>query len=703
MLHVLHDSLEYQICIVLEKHMASKYVDYRSIKSVLLDSDNEDGEVPVETEDDDPLNIIYGLHHIVLEQAITYSDTERRTASLSIEKEVSKHSSQKECRQSETNDTDNEEARILIESRLDEFANGEENSKSCNHCAPKKRLMTMRDLRQGQHICFSGQHFTAHFKPAHKQIALYKHHAIVKEVNKTLSDHEAEITLIEFDKQNGKINVYETKTIYDLKYREIYVCEYRRPRYSPQKIVQRAESIAKGEGMSNNFTSYKFLFSNCEHFATWCVNGTEESLQAQGLRETLNGALTTLFGEGSKVANFVLRFFYLAADEIAVATASSAAKNATGHITLGVTGGAYLIYCIVMTLYLYCHQYRKRKEICRSCLKGKLLDLWLRFGAFALTSIISYLIVHFALPLINPAIGIPLLILFLVLSAAICWVVPKIRKSLASPLQCDKKEIKLISELKPGDVISFRYYMFDHNLVVTKVFPDPKTPTKGIIRCIHYNFPGPFSRRMITEEDFEKDLTETTVKVLDFGIQDTYSGDDVVRRAIARKGEKKWDSTTNRSDHLCYWAKVKDENASKLSYIETSTDDSDKGGSNSSPLGSALIDVKRVHLMKEIQPGDVVQIFGDGCHRNKVMLIGLKEKRTDREFDMDVIRLKGRKAQREKYTMNLDKDSLFVRRYHPAHCYSMEERVKRALNLGGKRSERMTELGLLEEDCILKK
>ncbi|MGF1491466.1 MAG: lecithin retinol acyltransferase family protein [Microcoleaceae cyanobacterium] len=60
----------------------------------------------------------------------------------------------------------------------------------------------------------------------------------------------------------------------------VYIKEYW-TRYIPETVIQRAESRL-GE------RKYNLLFNNCEHFATWCVTGVNDSRQIQDFVPVLN-------------------------------------------------------------------------------------------------------------------------------------------------------------------------------------------------------------------------------------------------------------------------------------------------------------------------------------------------------------------------------------------------------------------------------
>ncbi|KAL3883679.1 hypothetical protein ACJMK2_029918 [Sinanodonta woodiana] len=559
--------------------------------------------------------------------------------------------------------------------------------RSCANCSKERRVKDMSYLQRGQHISVNGDHFKTYFKPMDKQVAIYRHHAIIKEVTKR-SRHKAEVVCIHFsrDKQDKKIKVLEENVIFDLEKDELYVNEYQHPRYNPDVIVQRAESILQQSKDEKLFKSYSILTKNCEHFATWCVVGKDESLQARNFLNDAVSTVTNLFGAGSKTSRLILQVLSNSSDEIvSVFTAATV-------VPIAVLGGfsvAYLIYCIIRTAYLI-KQYRTNKEMCWSCLKGNLLDLWLQFGVFGATSAVSFVICHFALPQISLGIGIPIAIVLGLLSTALVLAVPRIRRPLQSPFQCDTKVITTLSELKPGDAVSLKYYGLKHMILVSEV-KFQSDPKQGTLRGIHYSLPGLFSRMVIAEEDFEVDLTKSKVMVLQLDGLNTYSAEQTLSRARKRVGEQKWCIFSNSSDHFLYWAMIKAEQNYTVS--EWTTNDK-IGNSSASVLSSLSIGKADVHLIDEISPGDVVEYGSD-----KGIIVELEDLRKGRLFDIEMVVHKGffnPYGRRVSYKINLDTDNLVVHKYHPAHCVSREVRIQKALDMINKPSEFWTQSGFIE-------
>ena len=126
----------------------------------------------------------------------------------------------------------------------------------------KVKVKKIEDIQKGTHVAID------------KSPKPYFHHAIVKQ--KAGQD----VTLIEFTKGNGKIDIHENTHRFEQiekELGELYKVEHQ-PKYKPDDIISRAESKEGKNGTYNPFTN------NCEHFANWCVEGESISDQSEDLK-----------------------------------------------------------------------------------------------------------------------------------------------------------------------------------------------------------------------------------------------------------------------------------------------------------------------------------------------------------------------------------------------------------------------------------
>ena len=66
-----------------------------------------------------------------------------------------------------------------------------------------------------------------------------------------------------------------SRKVYGFNDRDLYIVKQTKRNYNRQQTYERARSRLEEDG-------YHLTKKNCEHFAEWCVNGTERSYQAEG-------------------------------------------------------------------------------------------------------------------------------------------------------------------------------------------------------------------------------------------------------------------------------------------------------------------------------------------------------------------------------------------------------------------------------------
>ncbi|KAK3576361.1 hypothetical protein CHS0354_039298 [Potamilus streckersoni] len=559
------------------------------------------------------------------------------------------------------------------------------NDRSCANCSVARRVRDMHYLKKGQHISIPGKYSNIYFRPLGRQISLYEHNAIVIEILKC-SSQMAEVSLIHFCKKDNVIKVCKETLTFNLQCEELYIIEYQYPNYDPDTVVQRAESILKQNG--DLFRKYNLFTKNCEHLARWCVVGEQKSLQADALFNGIGQILWNIFGGGSNfnIAKLILMSLGNSSNEIA--------SFQTKGIILIVCLAVYLINSIIKRGYLI-KQYRNDKTICWHCLHEKLLGLWLQLGVFGLTSIITFAFENFALSL-QAQVFKKLVTFGLVLGGtALTLTVPMIRRALWSRVQYREEEIMTLSQIEVGDVVSLTYNGARYLVIVSEVKRDNDTKL-GTVRGIHYSIPGLFGTREIAEENFQVDLQSSKMTRVQFNTFCSISSIEAIDRARKRVGERKWNIVSNRSYHLCWWAKVKsDSNFEEVNCFE----DEETGDKYSASHSSLFWGKADVHLMNEIHPGDVVQYGSD-----KGIIIELKDVKDGRVFDMHMVIRKSCFDYRGRLVIDridLNKDYLVIYRYNPVHCVSRRKRVEKALSMIGKQIQCWTQTGFVE-DIILK-
>jgi hypothetical protein len=268
--------------------------------------------------------------------------------------------------------------------------------------------------------------------------------------------------------------------------------------------------------------------------------------------------------------------------------------------------------------------------------------------------------------------------------------VPIIRKSLQSPFEIDKKEIKQLSEVKKGDIVLLKHIKAaEHAVIVTEVHVRNDDPLKGVIQGVHYKKQSLFGNHKVMEEYFPMNLNQSAIKIFDCKRLLTYSPEETVILARLRIGETKWKLTSNNDKHLCFWAKVR--TRPRRDY--ESFHNMDRDVLRIHQLSSLYLGEKDVHLEKDLYLGDVIKYKQLGILVGNVSLDG----GLGRRFQIEMMVYNWwYHCIKKTYIVDLNKDSIIIKRYHPSHCYPMTIRVTRAKQLENKRCVWWTNRGFIE-------
>ncbi|XP_052787524.1 uncharacterized protein LOC128222520 [Mya arenaria] len=569
-----------------------------------------------------------------------------------------------------------QEAASLLNSAFESLTIDDEKSESsegCSSCSESMPVLDVSQFKKGQHISMPG-----------KFGAIYQHHAIVCDVKST-SGTEAELELIHFMKKENSIKICKEIKTYDLKNKQINLKHYIKQRYDDHLIISRAETVLQDFKMSK-FEKYNFLLLNCEHFATWCVNGEEECFQVQGALQMIVDSLSNALGVGSRLVKAVQQLVIMSTDEIAKSIWSSIVPE----IVLGATAGIYLVYCLAKTAYLIMTY--KKNNLCLTCLKRTLLDMWLGFSVFCSTSVLQFLIYTFAAPAIGSGLGIPLILLTVLLSVVLKVSVHKILHDLRNPFGNEKTKISKPSQLSIADIVAFSYYKLEHVAIVSDILDVNEEAQTAKVICIHYGLPKLLAKRKIVEEEFEMNLAKSAWYKFDVDDTTSYSREKRLSRAKERVGEKRW-STTNRSDNFCHWAVVPNVRWDDYALGEVTV--KEKKNKSVEPF----LNTSPVYIAEELRLGDVVDYKETGILVRKQSNVVEGKK----VVEIDLIITNFWQGKRKTYTLDLKRNDINVMYYKPALCISMQDRVERALNF-----ERQgygswwTKNGFIQS-CILKK
>lgn len=259
-------------------------------------------------------------------------------------------------------------------------------------------------------------------------------------------------------------------------------------------------------------------------------------------------------------------------------------------------------------------------------------------------------------------------------------------------------KVTCLDQIHIGDVISQRIRGIkntSHQSVVTRVNITNDKKTRGCIRLIHYRFL--FSKIEIVEENVKVDIERSVIYLLDNKIP-SFPPDVVVSRARSRIGETKWNVFSNRSDHFAYWAKyqtdndfIVDETCKK--YVKISEERSD------APRWEKR---REIHNVGDLKIGDVVTSDAIGIIDNTGLLSSVRYLKDvdDRKFKVEVFTYTfARIVTRRTYTIDLNKDRLYVQLYGRANYQSMEKRLQKARDKENDKGSWWTTEGFIEH-CL---
>lgn len=285
------------------------------------------------------------------------------------------------------------------------------------------------------------------------------------------------------------------------------------------------------------------------------------------------------------------------------------------------------------------------------------------------------------------------------LTITVTSLVPTVRRWFLSPFNGNLVRLKHISEFFVGDVISFNHWGLSHDGIVTSVSVD--NSTYGTVSVIHYSLPKLTGTRVVAEEDIQVDMNKDRVLGHDYTGYEVYPPQQVVRRASQRIGEQKFGIMSNRSCHLCHWAKVKEPNY--ISDVTTESSDalqlrfvrlaeSSKILANTPSACCLNVDHRknRKHATKDlgvtvakirqdITEGQIVWVKRKGSFIHAICIKVVYDENCQSKVTISVVYpLKSRIVCEDKFELDLRYDDIWIYRFHPINCCSKEIIVRRA-------------------------
>ncbi|XP_052761093.1 uncharacterized protein LOC128203634 [Mya arenaria] len=296
--------------------------------------------------------------------------------------------------------------------------------KKCYHCSEQVRVTHPSMLQRGMHITMPGKKLMWLTDLIKKEIPdfpfIYKHHAIITEVGE-VNGQTVKLTLIHANNEEPHVSK-RTETI-DLKKEYLWIVKYKRKTLDNEAIAKAAEKQFEKKAPGK----YHVLKRNCEHFATSCTLGEDQSVQVENLLSAVGGPLPGLIPG----CQGLFRIITTVLDEIATGLFGSVAF---AGIVLSVAGLANVLYTILMTVGY--RKMEKENKLCPCCFKRKILELWMNLAVFIPTSALTFVLCNVAVPLATlPGIGISIVVILLTLLTQ--WGMSRIIRAICSPFDIE--------------------------------------------------------------------------------------------------------------------------------------------------------------------------------------------------------------------------------------------------------------------------
>ena len=397
---------------------------------------------------------------------------------------------------------------------------------TCESCITYEKVTRISQIKPADHIRF------------HRKcigINVYNHHAIVTQVNHDISDpKKGEMTLVHFNKNiQGVMTVVKDTKEFNMAAENIDIVKYKSRSYTAEEIMSRANKMADKFKNGQQDESYTVLGNNCEDKSNEIATGVKFSQQVSNIARYVKSTITWL-----------LKFLLKAA--IKFCNKMKTCIRGFAHIS---------VICSLLTLIDQIASIKsklKKGLLCLKCYEKEHAKLMISL-LFCLISVGISVVsrvggTYFAVSTVI-AIALPFVSSFLVDTVG-TFIQPAYNVS--------KQVVRRGDMIRKGDVITFLYVGVGHEGVITGITPLSDNQSEVVkVTAVHFNYAGLFGTRTVVEEDFFFNLARQHVDVYDFSGEDVYPPQEVVDRALEKKGSQNFNTFNNRSSHLSRYCKVK--------------------------------------------------------------------------------------------------------------------------------------------------
>jgi len=313
----------------------------------------------------------------------------------------------------------------------------------------------------------------------------------------------------------------------------IDIVKYKSRSYTAEEIMSRANKMADKFKNGQQDESYTVLGNNCEDKSNEIATGVKFSQQVSNIARYVKSTITWL-----------LKFLLKAA--IKFCNKMKTCIRGFAHISV--------IFSLLTLIDQISSLESKLKKgfLCLKCyqkehakLMTSLLFCLISVGISVVSRVDG---TYFAVSTVI-AIALPFVSSFLVDTVG-TFIQPAYNVS--------KQVVRRGDMIRKGDVITFLYVGVGHEGVITGITPLSDNQSEDVkVTVVHFNYAGLFGTRTVVEEDFFFNLARQNVDVYDFSGEDVYPPQEVVDRALEKKGSQNFNTFNNRSSHLSRYCKVK--------------------------------------------------------------------------------------------------------------------------------------------------
>ena len=394
---------------------------------------------------------------------------------------------------------------------------------TCESCITYEKVTIIAQIKPGDHIRFHRKLIGINF---------YNHHAIVTQVYHDISDpKKGQMTLVHFNKNiRGVITVVKETKEFNMAAENIDIVKYKSRSYTAEKIVSAANKMADKFENGQQDESYGPSGNNCEAKSNEIATGSKFSQQVSSIANYVKSTITWLLKYFLRVA---IRF-------------CNKMKTCIAHIS---------VICSLLILIDQIASLKsklKKGFLCLKCYQKEHTKLMTSL-LFCLISVGISVVSHTSGTYIAVC-----TVIAIALPFASSFLVDTVGTFIQPGYNVSKQVVRRCDMLRKGDVITFPYVGLDHEGVITGMTPFSDNLSEVVkVTVVHFNYAGLFGTRTVVEEDFFFNLACQSVHVYDFSGEKVHTPQEVVARAIEKKGSQNFNAYDNRASHLSRYCKVK--------------------------------------------------------------------------------------------------------------------------------------------------